>query len=264
MRTLLASLVLVSACTAKTPVSDDFSDLAGMDEKSDSFSYRMKVLGTVDYGQTTANATYTKSPRYRAYRFDGFEGDRVDVWVRSSNGGDAVAWLLDSSFHVLASNDDASEDTLDAHIVQTLGAAAKSTHYIVYRDYSLSTAKFSVELAAQPYDTTCSTDADCVAVDRGGCCTDGSLFAVNSSSTDDYAAAVACTANPRPLCPQHIIDDTRVAQCDTSIGRCQMIAPEDIHCGGFIANAHQCPMGYDCQLVVNHPDTGGTCVPSQP
>lgn len=263
MRKILASLILLAACASKAPVSDDFSDFSGMDEKSDSFSYRMKILGTVDYGHTTSSLKYTSAPRYRAYKFDGFEGDRVDVWVRSSNGGDAVAWVLDGSFNVLGSNDDATDSTLDSHIVMTLGPSTKTTHYVVYRDYSLSSAKFAVNLAVQPYDTTCGSDADCAAVDKGGCCIDGTLFAVNTSSQDDYADAVACTANPKPLCPQHIINDTRVAQCNGAVAHCQMIAPEDIHCGGFIANAHQCPLGWTCQLTVGHPDTGGSCVQNQ-
>src|SRR5213076_1731287 len=100
-------------------------------------------------------------------------GDRVDFWVRSNNGGDAVAWLLDGSFNVLAQNDDANDSTLDSHVVMTLGASDKATHYIIYRDYSLTSAKFSVDLAVLPYSTVCATDADCAAVDRGGCCTDG-------------------------------------------------------------------------------------------
>ena len=40
-----------------------------MDEKSDSFSYRMKTLGTLTYGDTSASKAYTKTPRYRAFKF---------------------------------------------------------------------------------------------------------------------------------------------------------------------------------------------------
>jgi hypothetical protein len=32
------------------------------------------------------------------------------------------------------------------------------------------------------------------------------------------------------------------------------------HCGGNIMNAPTCAAGYHCQLAVNRPDTGGTCV----
>jgi hypothetical protein len=258
MKTILACLLLVTACAHKAPVTDDFSDRVGQDEKSDAFSYRMKILGSLDYGQSSDTVKYTHSPRYRAYKLAGYEGDRVDVWVHS-NDGDSVAWLLDNSFHVLASNDDADDTTLDSHIVTTLPASDSITHYLVYRDYSTSTAHFWVDLAAMPYDTSCTSDDDCTAVDTGGCCVDGSLFAVNASSTDAYAAAVACTATPRPACPQHMIDDTRVAQCDSGTGHCHMIAPEDIRCGGFTMHPHQCPTGYTCHYQ-GVPDVPGNCI----
>jgi hypothetical protein len=32
------------------------------------------------------------------------------------------------------------------------------------------------------------------------------------------------------------------------------------HCGGFIKDAPTCAQGLHCQLNVNKPDTGGTCV----
>jgi hypothetical protein len=32
------------------------------------------------------------------------------------------------------------------------------------------------------------------------------------------------------------------------------------HCGGFIKDAPVCANGFHCQLTVNRPDTGGTCV----
>ena len=217
----LASILFVAACAHKAPVTDDFSDLAGQDEKSDAFSYRMKLLGSLDYGQSAASAKYTHSPRYRAYKFGGNEGDRVDVWVRS-NDGDAVAWVLDNSFQVVASNDDADDTTLDAHVVTTLPASDSITHYIVYRDYSLATAHFSVDLAAQP---TCTTDDDCVGF---------------ASGAQDAG-------------------DTRVAQCDFATSHCQLIAPEDIRCGGFMLHTHQCPAGYTCHYQ-GVPDIPGTCV----
>jgi hypothetical protein len=257
MKILACSLVL-AACAHKAPVSDDFSDLSGLDEKSDSFSYRMTILGSLDYGQSAPSTKYTKTPRYRAYKFAGYEGDRVDVWVRS-NDGDAVAWVLDNSFHVVASNDDADDSTLDSHIVTTLPANDSITHYIVYRDYSTSTAHFSLDLAVQPYDTSCASDADCTAVDAGGCCPDGTEFAVNAGSTADYAAAAACTASPRPLCPQHIINDMRVPECNTGMNHCHMVAPADIRCGGFTMNAHQCPTGFACHFE-GVPDIPGHCV----
>jgi hypothetical protein len=108
--------------------------------------------------------------------------------------------------------------------------------------------------------TSCSVDADCVAVPRGGCCSNGFLEAVNKDEVHAYADATKCTANPRPACPLFVIHDTRVAQCDTATRQCKMIAPEDIHCGGFVFNLHSCPEGYECSLAGMHPDQPGKCV----
>src|SRR5258708_3468603 len=62
--------------------------------------------------------------------------------------------------------------------------------------------------------TACSADSDCVAVPRGGCCNNGYLEAVNKHHTRAYANSTKCTANPRPMCPQFLVHDTRVAQCN--------------------------------------------------
>ncbi|HEY4180921.1 MAG TPA: hypothetical protein VGM90_28960 [Kofleriaceae bacterium] len=256
------ALSLAPACAqdAKTAPTDEFSALSGLDEKSDAFSYQMKTLGTLAYGDTSASKAYSKTPRYRAYKFDGTAGDKVDVWVRSEDG-DAVAWLLDKSYHVLASNDDGDDSTLDSHLVATLPDSTSTTHWIVYREYNRSSAHFTVELGGGPaWSSSCQTDADCVAVSRGGCCPNGVNVAVAVGAEADYADANACAVTPHPVCPFAVIRDTRVAQCNFTTNHCEMIAPEDISCGGFIANAHHCPSDYTCQLTVNHPDTPGKCV----
>ncbi len=234
MRMFLASLLLVGCATQKVAVDDDFSDLYGQDEKSDAFSYRMKIVGSLDYGATSASVKYTSSPRY------------------------PVAWLLDNSFHVLASNDDADTTTFDSHISLLLPANASATHYIVFRDYSTSTAHFTVELTGGlAYQTECTTDDDCVAVFAGGCCPDGRKAAVRVGSEDDYAAATTCD-QPPAVCPLHVILETRVAQCDYAAHQCAMIAPEDIRCGGFVMHPHQCPAHYECHITGN-PDVPGSC-----
>lgn len=147
MRNLIACGVVVLASCAqqpKTAVTDDFT---GLDAKSDSFSSRMKIVGSLDYGQTSASTRYTKTPRYRAFKFAGNAGDLIDVWVRSTDGGDAVAWVLDNDFHVVGSNDDADDSTLDSHVNVALPANASATHYVVFRDYWTDTAHFTVDVA---------------------------------------------------------------------------------------------------------------------
>lgn len=260
---ILAAIPLTSvfACTDSTKsatLSDDFSDLSGQDEKSDAFSYRMKIVGSLDYGQTSASVAYSKRPRYRAFKFGGSAGDVIDVSVRS-NDGDAVAWVLDNSFRVLASNDDADDTTTDALIHLTLPANASITHYIVFRDYDLAKSHFTVELTgSQPFDTSCKVDADCVAVSKGGCCPNGSKVAVSVGAEDEYATFAACHEPPH-VCPLFVILDKRVAQCNTGTKKCEMVAPEDIRCGGFTLNPHQCADGFHC-VFHQVPDVPGNCV----
>ena len=255
----LVGLVMVgcAASPAKAPLDDRFD---GLDEKADSFSYRMKIVGSLDYGQAM-DAAYTKTPRYRAVKFAGKVGDKVDVWVRSDDG-DAVAWVLDNGFHVLGSNDDADDSTLDSHIALTLPASANDTHYVVFRDYGMWSASFSVELAGPPaYDLSCKHDEDCAAVPLGGCCPDGTQFAVNASFVDEYAAATACTSPPQ-LCPQHHVLDTRVAECNAPVGSCELVEIKDILCGAHTSNSHGCPDGYQCNAPGT--DAPGHCVAATP
>jgi hypothetical protein len=250
-RHLLLLTLSLSACSSpKSPVTDDFSSLAGLDDKSDAFSTHMKLVGSLDYGDTSASVSYSNPPKYRAFKFGGAVGDTVDIWVRSSNGGDAVAWLLDNSFKTLAQNDDADDTTLDSHITATLPGnkdASVITYYIVFRDYWEDSAKFKVSLAGKPVDFfACKTTADCVAVPLAGCCNNGYKIAVNKGEVKAYDAANACT-NPHPICPEFIINDTRVAECDASTHECEMVAcppyqhydstklacVDNPHCGGI-------------------------------
>ena len=80
--------------------------------------------------------------------------------------------------------------------------------------------------------TACKTDSDCVAVPRGGCCNNGYLEAVNKHHTKAYASSTKCTANPRPMCPMFLVHDTRIAQCNETVGKCEMVAPADCRTTG--------------------------------
>lgn len=92
---------------------------------------------------------------------------------------------------------------------------------------------------------SCKVDSDCVAVDKGGCCPDGTDVAVNYAKAKSYAKSVACKS-AHGICPQHRVLETRVAQCNFETKKCEMVQIEDIACGGFIERPHDCPDGYLC------------------
>jgi hypothetical protein len=166
-----------------------------------------------------------------------------------------MAWILDARHQVVAKN---SGDNYAVEVTATL--PADGTYYIAFRDQYLDDATFLVQLdgqSARPDFYSCQVDADCVAVPKVGCCHNGYLEAVNANEVDAYESSFFC--NEQILCPQFIIDDTRVAECNTATRKCEMVAPEDIHCGGFTANPHACPNGYDCQSQ-GIPDLPGQCV----
>ena len=111
---------------------------------------------------------------------------------------------------------------------------------------------------------SCNADSDCIAVPRAACCNNGYKEAVNKHKTRQYADANVCT-QPQ-ICPLFLINDTRVAECNTASKKCEMVAVADIACGGFVRNAHQCPADQDCltgPVVGRHPDVPGVCAPKQ-
>jgi hypothetical protein len=248
----------MAACTAagKTAPTDDFGSLSGLDEKSDAFSSKMKIVGALGYGQTSDVIYHSTKPRYRAFKLSGNAGDAIGAWVRSTDDGDSVAWLLDAKYKIVAKNDDADDTTLDSHLEATL--AKTGTYYVVWREYSETKAHFTVELDG-PTWAACQTDEDCTAVDNGGCCPDGTKAAVNIDGVADFQASRACTSPPS-LCPLHVILDQRVPMCDATSHTCQMVDPANARCGGFTTHPHACPIGWNCQLTVSTPDIPGTCV----
>ena len=147
MRSCAWLLIALGAlgCTGKADVEEDFSDLAGMSAKSDYFSYRLKLLGTMTDGQSST-VVYTKTPRFRGFTLPSSEGVKVDAWVRSTDGGDALAWILDEKFNVIVKNDDADDSTYDSHLQATLPASKTGTYYLVFRDYNVHKHTFTVSL----------------------------------------------------------------------------------------------------------------------
>jgi hypothetical protein len=85
------------------------------------------------------------------------------------------------------------------------------------------------------------------------------MEAIASSQVDAYKASFTCPP-PRPMCPMIMILEKRTPECNNGTHLCEMVAPENVACGGFIkgGNAHQCPDGYTCKRSAT-PDLPGKC-----
>lgn len=165
MKRIVIVAVVLAGCADKAVPQDDFTDLAQVDQKSDAFSKKMRFLGALDAGQTR-RVYYTSSPKFRGYTITG--SGPIDLWVRSSTG-DAVAWLLDGKFRIVAKNDDADDTTYDAHVTATI--AAGKTYYLAMRDYDGASGWFSVTRGASD-DLRCDGDGS-IATIPDECMDDG-------------------------------------------------------------------------------------------
>jgi hypothetical protein len=119
-----------------------------------------KYVGQIADGETKTNYYYNP-PRYRAYGFYAKGGDEITADVKSVDG-DGMGWITTSQFDVLAANDDASSATLDSKVVYTVPAGTASRAYrIVFRDYDLLDATFTVKLSIKTQAAvTCSYDGE--------------------------------------------------------------------------------------------------------
>jgi hypothetical protein len=215
-------------------------------------------VATIAYGQTSPSIKVDAGKKHSGrLQFTGNRGDSVDIWVRSSNG-DAVATVVDAAQTTLTTNDDADCTVSDSHLVLTL--PADGAYQIVFRDYDWKRASFQVTLAGSGV-FTCAADADCVAVDKAGCCHNGWLDAVAAASVESYNVLYECSESA-PICAQYKVVDTRVAICDRTVGHCAMVQPADIVCGGF-APQHGCPTGFSCQADGPGADRTGHCAAVQ-
>jgi hypothetical protein len=159
MKKLLLCALVAGCYAGKAPATDSFDDLAGLDQKSDAFSAYMKVVATLNPGQSTSVVKWSKTPRYRAVQLNAKGPGTLALTVRSTDGGDALTWLLDAKFHVLGKNDDADDNTLDSHIIHDLPAGG-ATYWIVFRDYNWDRHNFVVDIAPLKAAATCDVGLD--------------------------------------------------------------------------------------------------------
>ena len=184
----------------------------------------VKVVAEVQYGQTSPNIDYTRKPRYRGVHFDGHAGDHVDIRVESING-QAMSALTDGNYKPIVSK-------FGSHIATVLPPGAEpypNRYFVIFQEERLHPATFTVTVqkegtAASDY-LACQVDSDCIAVAKAGCCNNGYKAAVNKDRVDAYRAANACKTE-HPICAQFIVDDHRVAHCNSAAQQCEMVEPK--------------------------------------
>ena len=99
----------------------------------------VKIVGSLDYGQTSDPVEYTGSPRYNAFVFNGNSGDQIQVVV-TGKGNKVDVGIADGSLKVLKAATDRLEFTLPNH------GPDLETYYLLFRDAAGNSAKFTVEI----------------------------------------------------------------------------------------------------------------------
>jgi hypothetical protein len=87
----------------------------------------VKVLGTLDYGQTSRPVVYSKAPGYRAFVFTGDGNDQIEVTLTGAGRNTPVA-VADSSLKVIGRGTGRLSLTLPYRGPDT------EAYYIVFKD----------------------------------------------------------------------------------------------------------------------------------
>jgi hypothetical protein len=157
------AVAALAAFLAATGCSQDTGDADASSDKLSTAESELKLAGAQYAGRIssgeTRNISYTSPPAFRALGFDARGGDVITVDVASEDG-DAMGWITDSNYNVLASNDDASPNTLDARVTYTVPKGVTRRPFrIVMREYDQANASFAVKLSiAQAAPPVCQVE----------------------------------------------------------------------------------------------------------
>jgi hypothetical protein len=154
-----------------------------------------RYVGQIANGETRTNYYYNP-PTYRAFGFTAQGGDEITVDVKSDEG-DAMGWITTTAFDVLAANDDASPNTLDSKVVYTVPASTPSRAYrIVFRDYNLEDATFTVKLSIRSTAVACTYGGKTYRPGESFASTDGCNTCTCGSGGSVGCTKLACVCNP--------------------------------------------------------------------
>lgn len=99
----------------------------------------VKILGDLEYGQSSEPVEYSGTPRYAAFIFTAKAGDHIEAIVKDSQRKAFVA-IADGSLNQLASGTTRLEFRIPNH-----GPDAEA-YYIIFRDSEDKPARFTVDL----------------------------------------------------------------------------------------------------------------------
>jgi hypothetical protein len=191
---LIAAFAAVAGCSSQSESGKEQEDVASTESELKLSGTR--YLGKIANGETRSGYYYAP-PTYRSYGFDAKGGDEVTVDIKSVYG-DAMGWITDSTYNVLAHNDDASGSTLDSKVKYKVPAGQASRSYrIVFRDYDMLEATFNTKLSIRSTaPSTCNYGGQSYqqgdsfeSIDGCNTCNCGSNGSVGCTK-------MACTCNP--------------------------------------------------------------------
>jgi hypothetical protein len=140
---------LLGAGGCAAPDTDDTTD-----EDLRQLTTASEVAGLIEVdsrGQATdVPAQRGAAAAYRAFKFEAEAGQSIAAYVVTNNGTDPVAYILDSKFRTLKTNDNSYAAVKDAEL--RFSANKKGTYYLAFRNKEGTAATFMAHLAT-PIDT---------------------------------------------------------------------------------------------------------------
>jgi hypothetical protein len=190
--TFLVALAAIAGCSTST---GDAKEDIGTDQSELTLS-GVRYLGKIQNGETRSGYYYTP-PSYRAYGFDAKGGDQVTVDITSVNG-DAVGYITDADYNVLAYNDDASGTTFDAKVQYNVPTGQPLRSYrVVFRDYDMLAATFNVTLSICSFGPTCTYDGKGYSAGEAFSANDGCNTCSCNANGTVSCSKLKCTCDPQ-------------------------------------------------------------------
>jgi hypothetical protein len=99
----------------------------------------VKILGVLNYGQTSQPVEYSETPEYRAFVFSGHGNDHVEVTVTGA-AHDAFIAVADPSLHMIASGTGRVSVTLPDR------GPDEEAFYVVFKDRLNRPARLALQI----------------------------------------------------------------------------------------------------------------------